>query len=93
MTSIYYKHSFGLIIWIANYFLFKFWISGFPIFTIHNVVYAGLTYLGGAYLEVLLYTTSARMCGDLIYDDKIKIVLQKIDKKDLAPQVKPEIKH
>ena len=67
------QHSFGLIIWIANYFLFKFWISGVSIFTIHNVVSAGLTYLGGAYLRVLLYTTSAQMCGDLIYDDKTKV--------------------
>ena len=43
--------------------------------------------------RVLTTGTQVLMCRELNFHNKIKIVLQKIDKKNLAPPEKPEIKY
>ena len=45
-------------------------------------------------LSAHLYTAQeVLMCSNLNFDDKTKIFLQKIDKKNMAPPEKREIKH
>ena len=42
--------------------------------------------------RVLTSTPQVVMCRDLSFDDKIKIILQKIDITNLAPSERPKIK-